>query len=340
MIREAISMLSDGNTLSREEARQAMDEIMSGEATDAQIAAFLTALRMKGETIEEITGCAMVMREKVTTIKTHHTKFVDTCGTGGDRKGTFNVSTCAAFVVAAAGIPVAKHGNRSVSSSCGSADVLSELGVKIDAPLSISEKCLDEIGICFLFAPLFHKAMRYAMPARQQIGIRTVFNIIGPLTNPAMAPCQVMGVFNPNLTDTLAEVLKNLGTHHALVCHGIDGLDEITITGDTKIVELKNGKILDYYVEPGDFGFAKASLDSIRGGDSKDNAIIVKDILEGKKGPQRDIVLMNAGAAILAGDGANTLHEGVMKAIEALDSGAALNKLNQLIKYSQMGEAQ
>jgi anthranilate phosphoribosyltransferase len=340
MIRETISKLSDGYDLTRDEARQAMNEIMSGEATDAQIAAFLTALRMKGETIEEITGCAQVMREKVTTIKTIHPKYVDTCGTGGDRKGTFNVSTCASFLVAAAGIPVAKHGNRSVSSSCGSADVLAELGVKIDAPLSVSEKCLNEIGICFLFAPLFHKAMKYAMPTRQQIGIRTVFNIIGPLTNPAMAPCQVLGVFNESLTDTLAQVLRNLNTHHALVCFGIDGLDEITISGDTKIVELKNGKIMDYYVEPGDFGFSQAPLESILGGNAKINAEIIKSVLDGKKGPQREIVLMNAGAAILAGDGAQTLKEGIEKAAMVLDSGLAMQKLHQLIEMSNSTEGQ
>ena len=336
MIKDAIAKLVEKKDLTREEARLAMNEIMSGESSDAQIAGFITALRMKGETVDEITGCALVMRDKVTRIQSKHTIFVDTCGTGGDRKGTFNVSTCAAFVVAGAGIPVAKHGNKSVSSSCGSADVFTALGIKIDVDPETSEKCLNEIGIGFLFAPLYHSAMRYAMPTRQQLAIRTVFNILGPLTNPAGAPCQMMGVFHPDLTDTLAYVLKELGSHHAIVCHGIDGLDEITITGDTKIVELKNGKIMDYYVEPKDFGFPNASLEDIKGGTSEENAQIIIDILSGKDSAKRHIVLMNAGAAILAADATETLFDGVIKAKESIDSGAALRKLEELKKFTQV----
>lgn len=334
MIKDAIAKLVEKKDLTIEESHQTMNEIMSGEASDAQISAFLTALRMKGETVDEITGCAMVMREKVTRIHSKHELFVDTCGTGGDRKGTFNVSTCAAFVVAGAGVPVAKHGNRSVSSSCGSADVLSALGIKIDVEIILAEKCLNEIGICFLFAPLYHSAMKYAMPTRQQIAIRTIFNIIGPLTNPAGAPCQALGVYNPELADTMANVLKNLGSHHALICHGIDGLDEITITGDSKIVELKNNKIMDYYVEPKDFGFKVGRLEDIQGGGPEENAKMTMDVLSGKDGSRRDIVLMNAGAAILATDAAQTLADGISKAAQSLDSGAAKQKLEELKKLT------
>ncbi len=334
MIKEAIAKVVEQKNLTLEEARQTMEEIMSGQCTDAQIASFVTALRMKGETVEEITGCAMVMREKVTRIQSKHKLFVDTCGTGGDRKGTFNVSTCAAFVVAGAGVPVAKHGNRAATSSCGSADVLKVLGVKIDCDPSVTERCLNEIGICFLFAPQYHGSMKFALPTRQQIGIRTLFNIMGPLTNPAGAPCQAFGVYNPDLADIMIQVLKNLGSHHALACHGIDGLDEITISGDTKVVELKNGKIMDYYIEPKDFGFPTAKLEEIHGGTPEDNAQMIVDILSGKDGARRHIVLMNAGAAILATDVAETLSDGVIKAAKSLDSGAAKQKLEELKKLS------
>jgi anthranilate phosphoribosyltransferase len=334
MIKEAITKLVDKQDLTRDEAVTVMNEIMSGEATEAQIAAFITALRIKGETVEEITGCAMVMREKATKIHASRQPVVDTCGTGGDRKGTFNISTCAAFVAAGAGCIVAKHGNRAVSSSSGSADVLRALGVKIDVDIATTEKCLNDIGIGFMFAPLYHGAMKYAIGPRQQIGIRTVFNILGPLTNPAGATAQVLGVYAPDLTDTLAAVLKELGSKHCLVVHGSDRLDEITITGDTKIVELKQGKLLEYYVEPKDFGFKPAPLSSILGGTAEQNAAILIDILKGKPGPMRDIVLMNAGAAIQAADLANTLSEGVSKAAQSLDSGAAFDKLEQLKKLT------
>ncbi|MCX7918538.1 MAG: anthranilate phosphoribosyltransferase [bacterium] len=334
MIKEAISKLVEKQDLTREEAVTVMNEIMSGEATEAQIGSFITALRMKGETVEEITGCALVMREKATKIQTTRQPVVDTCGTGGDRSGTFNISTCAAFVAAGAGCIVAKHGNRSVSSSCGSADVLKALGVKIDVDITVTERCVNELGIGFLFAPLYHSAMKYAIGPRQQIGIRTIFNILGPLTNPAGATAQVLGVYSAELTDTLAAVLKELGSNHALVVHGSDKLDEITITGDTKIVELKQGKLMDYYVDPKDFGFNPAPLSSIKGGTPEENAQIILEVLKGKPGPRRDIVLMNAGAAILVSDLANTLAEGVAKAAQSIDSGAAFDKLEQLKKLT------
>lgn len=330
MIKELIAKLVEKQDLTRAEAQYAMNEIMSGAASDAQIAGFLTALRMKGETVDEITGCAIVMRDKVTRIKSKHHIFVDTCGTGGDKKNTFNISTCAAFVVAGAGVPVAKHGNKSVSSRCGSADVLSVLGVKIDVTPEITEKCLNEIGIGFIFAPLYHNAMKYAMPARQQLAIRTIFNILGPLCNPAGAPCQLLGVFHPGLTRILAEVLNNLGVRHAVLCHGIDGLDEITITGDSKVVEMKKGQIIDYYVEPADFGFPIATLNDIKGGTPQDNADILNDILLGKEGHKRNIVLMNAAAALLAADVVDNLSNGIIRAAQSVDSGAALQKLNEL----------
>lgn len=334
MIKEAISKLVEKQDLIRDEAVTVMDEIMSGEASEAQIASFITALRMKGETVDEITGCALVMREKAFKITSTRQPVVDTCGTGGDRSGTFNISTCAAFVAAGAGCIVAKHGNRSVSSSCGSADVLRALGVKIDVDITVTEKCLNELGIGFMFAPLYHGAMKYAIGPRQQIGIRTVFNILGPLTNPAGATAQVLGVYSPDLTDTLAAVLKELGSKHCLVVHGSDRLDEITITGDTKIVELKQGKLMEYYVEPKDFGFTTAPLSSIKGGTAEENAAILLDVLKSKPGPRRDVVLMNAGAAIQASDLANTLSEGVQKAAQSLDSGSAFAKLEQLKKLT------
>jgi len=334
MIKESLQKLAERIDLSRDESRHAMMEIMSGEATDAQIAAFLMGLRQKGETIEEITGCAQIMRDMVTPVHTQHKIYVDNCGTGGDRKGTFNISTCAAFIVAAAGVPVAKHGNRSVSSLCGSADVLSALGAKIDCSVAISERCLNELNFCFLFAPLYHRSTRYAAPARQQMGIRTVFNIIGPMTNPALAPCYMMGVFNPEMPPMIAQVLLNLGVHRALVVHGVDGLDEITLAGDTKVAELCNGKIKEYYIEPRDFGLTTQSLNTIVGGDALRNAELFREVLNGKSGPHRDIVLMNAAAAILAGDGAINLQEAFNKAAQAVDSGSAIRLLNEFITLS------
>ncbi len=292
-----------------------MREIMQGEATDAQIAAYITALRMKGETVEEITGSARVMREKAVPIKLDARYQVDTCGTGGDMAHTFNISTTAAFVVAAAGVTVAKHGNRSVSSKSGSADVLQALGVNIEIPSHRAEECIKDIGIGFLFAPMMHLAMKYAIGPRREIGIRTIFNVLGPLTNPAKVTAQVMGVYAADLTTLLARALGNLGTTHAFVVHGMDGLDEITITDRTKVSEFRDGKVEDYFIHPSDFGLATGKAEDLKGGDAKENAAITMDVLKGQKGPRRDIVLLNAAAALAAAGRATDLKEGITLAV-------------------------
>ena len=334
MIRDAINKVIAGADLTREEASGVMNQIMSGEATDAQIGAFLVALRLKGESVEEITGCASVMREKAIKIATEHGIVVDTCGTGGDGSGTFNISTTAAFVTAGAGLCVAKHGNRAASSKCGSADVLKELGVNVEAPPEKVEECLDEVGIGFLFAPALHKAMKYAIGPRREIGVRTIFNILGPLTNPAGATRQVVGVYDSNLTDIIAQVLGNLGAEHALVVHGMDGLDEITITDRTKVSEFRDGALESYEIVPEDFGFWRAKTEDLLGGEVHENARIVTDVLSGTKGPTRDIVLINAGAAILVGGLTDSLGEGMRLAAEAIDSGKAMEKLEELTSVS------
>jgi anthranilate phosphoribosyltransferase len=332
MIREAILRVVGGGHLSVKEAEGVMREIMEGQATPSQIAAYVTALRMKGETVDEITGSARVMREKAVRIRSNDPHLVDTCGTGGDQMHTFNISTAAAFVVAGAGVRVAKHGNRSVSSTSGSADVLKALGVRIEIPPEKVEDCLNEVGIGFLFAPLFHGAMKHAVVPRQEIGIRTMFNILGPLTNPAGAAIQVVGVYSSDLADRLAQVLMNLGSIHCFCVWGHDGLDEITITGKTKVCEAKEGKITCYHVEPKDFGMSTASLRDIRGGTPEQNAGILRDILNGQKGPKRDIVLLNAAPALVAAGKARTLPEGVQRAAESIDTGAAAEKLEALRK--------
>ncbi len=293
---EAIRQVTSGANLAVNEARDVFNDIMSGSATDAQIAAFIVALRMKGETADEITAAATVMREKAThVLASDERHVVDTCGTGGDGAHTFNISTAAAFVAAGAGATVAKHGNRSVSSKCGSADVLEALGVNIGADPAIMKQCLDEIGICFLFAPSLHKAMKFAIGPRKEIGIRTVFNILGPLTNPSMAKRQLLGVFSPGLAPTLARVLLNLGSTKAYVVHGADHLDEITITAETHVAELADGAVRSYDIRPEDFGFKRGILSDIAGGTAQENAAIVKAVLSGEKGPRRDIVALNAG---------------------------------------------
>ncbi|MBI3609098.1 MAG: anthranilate phosphoribosyltransferase [Nitrospirae bacterium] len=330
MIKEAIAKVVDRIHLTEAEAEAAMREIMEGLATPAQIAAYITALRMKGETVDEITGSARVMREKAVRIHVNDPYVVDTCGTGGDRMNTFNISTTTAFVVAGAGITVAKHGNRSVSSSCGSADVLKALGVKIDYPPEKVEECLNMIGIGFLFAPLYHGAMKHAVGPRQETGIRTIFNILGPLANPARASIQVLGVYDQNLTDLMAQVLMNLGSLHFFCVNGLDGLDEITITGKTKICEGKEGKVKCYHIEPADFDLSTAGVKDIVGGTPEQNARIVLDVLSGQKGPKRDIVLLNAAPAIVAAGRAATLLEGIQVAAEAIDRGAAMEKLEGL----------
>ena len=333
-IQEAIAKVIEGKDLRRDEMTDAMNQIMSGEATDAQIGAFLIALRVKGESVDEIAGAASVMREKATPIATKHDVIVDTCGTGGDHSGTFNISTTAAFVVAGAGLCVAKHGNRSVTSQSGSADVLKALGVNIEASPETVSRCLDDVGIGFLFAIALHGAMKYAIGPRREIGARTIFNALGPLSNPAGATRQVVGVYSAALTETLAGVLATLGSERAFVVHGSDGLDEMTLTGPTRVSELKAGSVSTYDVLPGDFGLAQASADALKGGDADYNAEITRSILNGEEGPRRDIVLLNAAAAIVAGDKAGDLNEGVQVAAEVIDSGKALEKLDALVVAS------
>ncbi len=335
MIKEAIDTLVSGNSLSMEQAAGVMKEIMEGEATPAQFGAFVTALRLKGETVQEIAGMARAMREKATPVAVSG-PVVDTCGTGGDASQTFNISTTAAFVVTGAGAKVAKHGNRGMSSGCGSADVLDALGVKIDLGAKEVERCLEEVGIGFMFAPIFHPAMKYATVPRREIGIRTVFNILGPLTNPAGAPAQLLGVADGSLTMKMAEVLSLLGCRHALVVHGEDGLDEITLGGRTTVCELIGDEIIRYSIAPEEFGFSRVSIASLSGGPPQESAAIIRRVLGGEKGPQRDIVLINAAAALVAGDLAENLEQGVRIAAEAIDSGKALEKLEGLIKISQI----
>ena len=333
MIKEAIGKVVRRIDLSEDEMRACFDEIMSGRVTPAQIGAFVTALRMKGETVDEITGAARVMREKSIHIDAGK-NIVDTCGTGGSPANTFNISTATAFVVAGCGLKVAKHGNRSVLSACGSADVLEALGVRIDVVPDLAQRCLLEIGIGFLYAPLFHSAMKYAIEPRKEIGIRTIFNILGPLSNPANATGQILGVCDPKLTQTIAQVLKRLGTSRAFVVYGMDGLDEITITGRTRVTELKGGRIRTYYVTPEKFGLKKARLEDIEGGSTKENAGMILSVLKGERGPRRDVVLMNASAALVSGLKAKDFKAGVKLAAGSIDSGRALDKLLKLIEIT------
>ena len=333
MIKEAIDILVKGQSLDMEQAAAVMNQIMEGQATPAQFGSFVTALRLKGETVEEIAGMARVMRQKALPLKVSGA-LVDTCGTGGDGSKTFNISTTAAFVVAGAGLKVAKHGNRGMSSGCGSADVLDALGVRIELGPKEVGRCLDEVGIGFMFAPTFHPAMKYAAPSRKEIGIRTVFNILGPMTNPAGAQCQLLGVFDEALCMTMAEVLGILGCRHALVVHGEDGLDEVTLGGKTTVCELKDDKVIRYSIDPDDFGFANTSVDKLRGGPPQENADILKRVLKGENGPYRDIVLLNAAAALVAGDVEADLAKGVKLAAEAIDSGRTMEKLERLVELT------
>ncbi len=334
MIKEAIAKVVTKVNLTEAEAEAVMREIMQGEATDAQIASYITALRIKGETVDEITGSARVMREKAVPIKLDAKYQVDTCGTGGDMAHTFNISTTVAFVVAGAGVTVAKHGNRSVSSKSGSADVLQALGINIEIPSHRVEECMKETGIAFLFAPMMHQAMKFAIGPRREIGIRTIFNILGPLTNPAKVTSQIMGVYAAELTGPLARALGNLGANHAFVVHGMDGLDEITITDKTKVSEFKNGSVEDYFIHPSDFGLTIGSKDDLKGGDAKDNAAITLSILMGEKGVRRDIVLLNAAAGLVASGKARDFKAGIGLAAEAIDSGAAQGKLEQMKAFT------
>jgi anthranilate phosphoribosyltransferase len=307
---------------------------MSGEATPAQFGAFVTALRMKGETVEEIAGLAKVMRDKASPVKVSGL-LVDTCGTGGDAFGTFNISTTAAFIVAGAGLKVAKHGNRAMTSQCGSADVLEALGVKIDLGPEGVQQCLEKVGIGFMFAPVFHPAMKHAAVPRREIGIRSVFNILGPLTNPAGAQAQVIGCSDAVFAPKMAQVLQKLDCRHALVTHGDEGLDEISICGETKIWEIKGNSSTSYTVTPEQFGFKRADIYDIKGGTVEENAKILRNILRGATGPAREVVLLNTAAALVAGDLSTDMAAGVKLAGEVLDSGAALRKLNDFIQASQ-----
>lgn len=335
MIREVIDILVSGSSLGFEEAAGVMEEIMGGEATPAQIAAFITALRIKGETVEEIAGLASVMRDRAIPVKATP-PLIDTCGTGGDNCASINISTAAAFIAAGAGLKVAKHGNRAMTSHCGSADVLEALGVKIDLGSEGVAKCLEEAGIGFMFAPIFHPAMKHAAGPRREIGIRTVFNILGPLTNPARAEAQVIGVPNEEVGNKIAAVLHRLGTKHSLVVHSRDGMDEISTNGPSLVWEItENGSAAPYEISPEDFGVQRADLTAVRGGTPEENAEALRGMLGGEKGPLRDVAVMNAAAALLAGDKVTELKEGVRLAVEIIDSGRAREKLDGLVRLSR-----
>ena len=349
MIKNAIAKVVRGEDLMQAEMEEAMEEIMSGRATPAQIGSFITALRMKGETVDEIVGAAGIMRAK--SIKVHlnnhqvnidrdeinieEETILDTCGTGGDGTNTFNVSTATAFVAAGAGVRVAKHGNRAVSSQCGSADVLESLGVNLDINHSDVERCIQEIGIGFLFAPLFHGAMKYAAAPRREIGLRTIFNLLGPLTNPAGATVQILGVYDPDLTEKMAHVLGRLGTKEAFVVCGEGTFDEISICGPTRISHLKKKAVDTYDITPEEYGFKKADPEEIRGGNAEENALIIHDILDGEKGPKRDIILLNAASAFVVAGLDGDFKEGIQRAGDSIDSGQAREKLNKLVEFTR-----
>jgi anthranilate phosphoribosyltransferase len=334
MFSALIEKLQRRQDLAVEEAAAAMDEIMEGRAQPAQIAGLLIALSMKGERPAEIVGFARTMRARSTRLSKQYHPVFDTCGTGGDRAHTFNVSTVAALVLAACGIRVAKHGNRSVSSRCGSADLFEALGVNVTAPPAVVERCLAEAGIAFFFAPTFHPSMRHAAPARKELGVRTAFNLLGPLTNPAGAARQLVGVPRPELTELVARSLAMLGSERAWVVHGADGLDEISTTGYTKVSEVREGAVNTFYLHPSDAGLPKAAPEALRGGDASDNAVIARDVLAGKPGPARDIVLLNAGASLLIAGSAPTLRQGIAHAARAIDDGSAAAALDRLVTIS------
>jgi anthranilate phosphoribosyltransferase len=346
MIVDALHRIANhGESLSREEARAVMLEVLTGQCSDTQIGALLVALHMKGETVEEIVGFAEAIRGAATPLAvagnstidvsgTERDALVDTCGTGGDASGTFNISTATALVAAGAGVRVAKHGNRSVTSKCGSADVMEAMGVNIILSPAHVADCLREVGIAFLFAPAMHSAMKYVQPARRELRLRTVFNLLGPLTNPAHASAQVVGVYSDELVEKLAEALSMLGLRRALVVHGADGLDEITISGPTRVAEVRDGQLRTYEVTPEEFGFRRALLDTIAGGDAAENARIIREVLGGKKSACRDVVLLNAAATLVAAGRANHLSDAVPVAAQSIDSGAALRKLEALAAFT------
>jgi len=330
---EFIARLVSREDLSRDEAEQLLESLLDAEATDAQIAAALVALAIKGETVEELTGMATGLRARAVRVNARHPCFIDTAGTGSSRAKTFNISTAAAFVIAGAGLPVAKHGNRAASSKSGSADLLTALGVNVSAIPSVSENSLNEIGICFMFAPLYHGATARVAGIRRQLGIHTTFNLLGPLSNPAGAPRQIIGVWRKDLAERLARVLAALGTEHAWVVHGEDGLDEITLAGKTHVAEARRGEVKTFEIAPEDFGFEVRALEHLRGGDTEANAAIVRAVLAGERQDEaRALVIMTAGAALLLGGVAKDLRDGAKRAAEAIDTGAALNKLQRLVE--------
>lgn len=347
MIKEAIALVVDGHNLSENMMVDVMNQVMGGEATPAQIASLITALRMKGETIEEITGAARVMRQHATPIRVGHTldldreeintdreTILDTCGTGGSGTKTFNVSTTVAFVVASCGVKVAKHGNRSISSACGSADVLEELGVNLNVSPTTVEQCVQELNLGFLFAPALHGAMKYAIGPRREVGIRTIFNLLGPLTNPAGADHQVLGVYQQSLVRPIAEVLNRLGCKRGFVVHGGDGMDEITLTGETTIASIENGRVTMQVFKPESLGFDCCQIEDLQGGDATCNAEIIRSILSGSCGPHRDIVVVNSAFALVAADVVQRLEDGVRKAEEVIDNGLAKAKLSDLVRMT------
>jgi anthranilate phosphoribosyltransferase len=352
MILDALHRIANHRqSLSREESREVMTEVLSGQCTDAQIAALLVALHMKGETVEEIVGFAEAIRAAAAPLIFHQNStldvsgterdaLVDTCGTGGDTSGTFNISTATAFVVAGAGVRVAKHGNRSVTSKCGSADVMEALGVNISLSPAQLAACLEKVGIAFLYAPAMHSAMKYVQPARRDLRLRTVFNLLGPLTNPAQASAQVVGVYSAALVEKLAEALSMLEVRRALVVHGMDGLDEITISGPTRVAELRQGNVRTYEVTPEEFGLTRAPLTEISGGDATANASIIREVLRGEKSACRDVVLLNAAAALVAAGKSDHLQEALPIAVKSIDSGAAAARLESLVNFSQTGASQ
>ncbi len=333
-IQQAIAQLVAGANLTEQEMVEVMNQVMTGEATPIQVGAFLTALRIQGETVEEVTGAARVMREKASHVDAGEGCVLDTCGTGGDGKNTFNISTTVAFVVAAAGITVAKHGNRAVSSGSGSADVLGALGVKIDVPKETVERCLRDVGLGFLFAPALHGAMKYAAAPRREVGIRTIFNLLGPLTNPARASHQLIGIYDGTLIETVAQVLGNLGSKRAMVVHGDEGLDEISLGGPTSVAEWKDGAVARYTLNPEEFGFEQCPADRLTAADAAECAAIVTAVLKGEPGPARDIVLLNSGAALCVSERVATIADGIDLARERIDSGAALETLQHLVEVT------
>lgn len=346
ILTEALNCIANHRqSLSREEARAVMTEILAGKCSDAQIAAFVVALHMKGETVEEIVGLAEAIRAAATPLSIHldsmvnvsgtgREALVDTCGTGGDASGTFNISSAAAFVAAGAGVRTAKHGNRSVTSKCGSADVIEALGVNINLSPERLAACLAELGIVFLYAPAMHSAMKHVQNARRELRLRTVFNLLGPLTNPARASAQVVGVYSIELVEKLAEALTMVGLQRAMVVHGLDGLDEITITGPTRIAEVRAGAVRSYEVTPEEFGLSRAPIEEIAGGDAAENATIIREVLAGKKSPRRDVVLLNTAAALVVAGKADHLTDAIPLAAKSIDSGAAEGKLEALVRFT------